>query len=795
MKMNRLKLFLPTPTAMIFAVVGGGYASVSWAQVEVGPLVEKPDLSQPELLERPPMDPYSLSYTPQRPDHVLDIRSREDCTKAGGEWKKKEIRVEASKWGWGCEIDGRREGLFTMRRSAYFDEIDGYVWYKNNQIEGWYTEWMAPGSFTRYLIHFKDGKRDGYALEWGEDGSLRKSSHYKDGVLDGKYEAYQECLPVLLGQYRDGQPFGIWERYVEPGMITTRTDFDRRAPESLNLPENAYWAEWYNGDGVRLVEGYTVENTPDDESMFYVGDLQLYSTKGQKWLKVHYNALGQNDDQPTFELCKLEDQPEAPKPAYISYAHDDMIIYCKDRDENITKKIYYYATGEIWKLEPITNDEAHGLVHEYYPTGEKLSSYRMVRGVPDGDIIYYDKSGAPISQTHVTNGTGTWKSMWFNGKVREEGRYDSGVKTGRWVTYFDTGNINTETEYNDYGVENGVSRSYFSNGVIGHEAHYANGLADGEWKSYFTDGRMAREGRYVRGNIEGAQLEYLHSGGIEARTELDRKRSALFQTRYYEDGSKRAEGNVQPGFSALGILMGTWSYYLKDGTKWLTLEYEYGDIRMPEAARCMEMGGQYALDDIKREMGCAVCGVNRQAPLNPRKYREGKWQWWNENGRLETTGSFRFGHYDGKWSYYYAGGGLMLQGGYALDRKTGIWEGYYEDGSPKFKGEYKDGVESGLWETYHATTKNISSSGVFDNGKRVGEWVYHYASGAIRSRGEMKDGKETGLWVEYYENGAKRGEGQFEKGKQSGTWTWWREDGSVWRTAEYVDGKEVTKKK
>ena len=764
------------------------------------PHPEKPDLSNPDAISLPPMDPYALSYTPEKPDDAKAILTPEECTKNGGQWStNKNVRemdfISLSQAG--CKINGQAEGRWT-----YFDAsksgstIDkknayGYVWMSANKKTGWEAIFTGPDDFVRILTHYKNGSIDGTAFEWNEMGALRQVATYQDGVLNGKFEHYEECLPTALGQYKDGKPTGTWTIYAEPGMISMRRNYDRKATQD-ELPEGAqaieaYWTEWFNGDGVRISEGFSASQNPEDTGT-RLGTLQLYSTKGNKWLAIQYDKQGRINDQATFDLCIPEDNPSAPQPSFLDYDHENLIIKCKNFDSDIYKEIYFYETGEIWKFVPIKNSLINGNVHEFHPSGAKLADYFVQNDIPEGDVTYYNQAGVafgPTSKLH--NGSGDFKSWWHNGNPKEEGRYLNGKKDGLWRTWYDTGSIEKETNYSN-GKRDGVEKIWFSNGVLSSEANYSKGARHGTVAAYYTDGHVSFKYNFVSGSAVGMCYDYTHAGNVKYETNYV-PMGTPEQTRFYSDGKKQSSGKAIPGFSE-PLQDGPWTFYLKNGTVWYTANYEGGFINSDKSKLCENIFGKYEVNPETHEVGCLVCAVNRKSPLAMYQVRENEWEWYNENGKLEKRGSIHMGHLTGNWEYHYPNGMIMLNGSYEIDKKTGEWTGYYETGSKKFSGSYKDGLETGTWKTYYDFDNKISSEGKFSEGKRVDKWTWFYTNGQVREEGSFLNGMESGTWTSYYENGKKQGEGEFVEGKREGSWTWWREDGSVWRTANYVKGRE-----
>lgn len=766
--------------------------------VDIAP--ETADLSEPDQIMRAPMDGRGVTFIPPKPEAAREIRTRDDCRRAHGVWKVQMKNFVTSSKTVACYVDDAYEGLAweiglgVSPEHAGEKTALGAHWLVNGIANGWAVGFREPGLPVMRLEHYQNGELDGAQLTFHESTSLKSAAHYRHGILDGRYELYMECLPVLLGQFKDGKPAGVWERFAEPGMLMSRTDYDKAADPSLGLPNDAFMTEWFNAEGVKIIDGYSTFAPIDPERLesnfqyLRVGDQQLYSTNGKPWIVVHYDFAGLIDDKKSFDLC---DGGQHKKPPYINYDHAELTMYCLDGDQNQTRQIRYYASApeRLWKIIPVNREGTpHGLVQVFHPTGELLANIVMSDGVAQGAVPFYDVSGNLMGQSLLSGGSGLWTEYWYNGKILETGLYKNGRKEGVWKRYFETGSPKTEEHYRD-GQLDGIYKRWYSNGVLAVELEYSNGLKNGELRGYYTDGRIVQKYHFKNGFYDKILSNYYHSGGIEFETDY-KDRDNIHQTQYSSDGKKIAQGRVLEGFDSRGEQEGTWQYYLKTGKPWMNIEYDYGKIQSPDAAACEELGGEYALDIENRALGCGLCYVNRQSPYQPNRMREGRWQWWNENGEREAVGSYRFGKMHGAWEYHYPNGGVMLRGNYEMGKKSGIWEGYYDNGFHKFSGEYRDGLESGKWRTYDAKTRKVSAEGAFDRGKRTGVWIYFYASGKVRESGRFEDGMETGVWTQYYESGKKRGEGVYETGAREGLWQWWREDGSLWREAHYIHGKE-----
>ena len=71
-----------------------------------------------------------------------------------------------------------------------------------------------------------------------------------------------------------------------------------------------------------------------------------------------------------------------------------------------------------------------------------------------------------------------------NGKLKIEGSYKDGKRSGRWVSYYRNGNVWAEATYRN-GKEYGPKTVYYENGKVYYTGEMKNGKRVGKWK--FTD--------------------------------------------------------------------------------------------------------------------------------------------------------------------------------------------------------------------------------------------------------------------------------------------------------------------
>ncbi|MCF8364921.1 MAG: hypothetical protein K9H16_04015 [Bacteroidales bacterium] len=98
-------------------------------------------------------------------------------------------------------------------------------------------------------------------------------------------------------------------------------------------------------------------------------------------------------------------------------------------------------------------------------------------------------------------GNGKAKSMvkqsfyYPDGKLRMEGEFKEGAKTGRWISFYSNGNKWSEGDYSE-GVNDGKTITYHENGQKYYEGAYDNGKRSGVWKFWDEKGEFLKEINY-----------------------------------------------------------------------------------------------------------------------------------------------------------------------------------------------------------------------------------------------------------------------------------------------------------
>lgn len=137
-----------------------------------------------------------------------------------------------------------------------------------------------------------------------------------------------------------------------------------------------------------------------------------------------------------------------------------------------------------WKLGNASN-------HEYYLIKDNITK--------EGAFQTFYKSG-PVKSSFNCNEFNfddfikskfhsKYKEYTIDGKLMCEGNYDNGIKTGKWVHYYENGEKDYEENYEN-GVLDGQYISYHENKKIFQKGNISKGKRNGEWITKYYDGNL-----------------------------------------------------------------------------------------------------------------------------------------------------------------------------------------------------------------------------------------------------------------------------------------------------------------
>lgn len=375
----------------------------------------------------------------------------------------------------------------------------------------------------------------------------------------------------------------------------------------------------------------------------------------------------------------------------------------------------------------------------YYETGS--DSLDFDKAIAIGAYKTYFESGGLRSEGYRdTTGEQQGKATVYakNGSKTREMTYKDGELNGPYKTYASTGYLLTEQTMKD-DERNGLKRHYYEDGQVMYEAEYKDDVQQGIGKRWDSDGNLVKKSSYVDGVLNGLSTDYYEDGSVK-RTQEYKNRKRVGETKlYYKSGELKhyEERNDD------GKLMTSRSY---DENGQLTRSREH-----------IETAEHGLVDERKRYNDSGqLTRLSRQAVDNSWRLTES----YDENGDVRDRRELK---------------GYDLHGLYISRYGNGLEKVHFVEGK-------RDG-------TYTVTDKdgNITASGEYDHGKKVGEWVSEDSYGSINEH-YNDSGKLDGVREVYGENGNLRLREHYENDLLDGSYQEYA-DGELVVEGEYVEGK------
>ncbi len=334
------------------------------------------------------------------------------------------------------------------------------------------TRTFYPGGIVHERIAFKDGKEEGKAYEYEQDGRIITIYDYRAGMMRAKevlnrydekgwrqgfWRAYwPNGKPKWEGKFVDDKRQGIFKEFDANGTLKTMEKFDQDMIQK-------------DAEEVKML---AIKNTY--HSTGKVSSIGSYSKDGRK------EGLFRSFD-------------DAGKPTTAA-------IFQGDRK---------MSEGEVSDVGAL---QGHWI--EYYGTGEKRAEGEYKEGKKDGPWTFFHRGGEVEQKGNYVNGLPQGEWVWFfegGGRHREE-RYRKGKEDGTSAEYDSAGTVITQGEYID-GLKDG--QWLYQLGDHKEVGAYRDGLKDGEWVHTYGNGKRAFVGRYVNGDPTGKHRWWWPNGELK----------------------------------------------------------------------------------------------------------------------------------------------------------------------------------------------------------------------------------------------------------------------------------------
>lgn len=182
----------------------------------------------------------------------------------------------------------------------------------------------------------------------------------------------------------------------------------------------------------------------------------------------------------------------------------------KGRKQGAWQKTYPNNSALLYK-GTFKDDKPVGTFEYYFPNGEKKAV--ITHGLPGGvsSVLLYFENGQLLSDGFYR--AEKKDSLWYNysaeGELISTENYKNDQLEGKSTYYYKEGQVyehKLQIEHRavyQNGVLNGKYQSYFYNGKLKSEGQYLKGDKSGEWIEYTSGGLLLVRSHYKLGQLHG----------------------------------------------------------------------------------------------------------------------------------------------------------------------------------------------------------------------------------------------------------------------------------------------------
>ena len=355
-----------------------------------------------------------------------------------------------------------------------------------------------PSGQIRQVINFRNGRRQGEGREFDDNGTLITIFEFHNDQMIGR-----EPVNRVNAQ---GEKIGTWKTFYPDGTLKEEEYYRNGVLHGVS--------RFFSESGMRI-----------NERVYREGQL---IEEGIQMIVEPIELISYYEDGITMSR----------KGRYLdSIPIGDHIFFNR---EGISERFVRYSerrTG-VRVLEGTVDENGvrNGIFEAFFETGELQSRVRWVNNVPVGEVTFFFREGG----------------------IEQTGNFNNGVRDGRWVWRYPSGNIHRE--YNlVMNVLNGLSIQYSDSATIvargeyldderegfwiehvgdaREEGNYVMGQKDGVWKTYYKDGQLYHTGNFIQGFPDGLHLFYYPDGTRKEEQHYVMGRRHRNWRKYYENGS------------------------------------------------------------------------------------------------------------------------------------------------------------------------------------------------------------------------------------------------------------------
>ena len=288
----------------------------------------------------------------------------------------------------------------------------------------------------------------------------------KDGLWIRQWESTRNVY--TRGQYKNGVPTGIWERYYPEGELMQKMN---HVQDTTIIDVTHYFTD-----------GKTVMSEG------------RYIKKRREGVWKMYNESGVLIAEESFKDSLLDGN-------------------CK----------YFYPTGKPLKVEQYLRGEKNGEAIEYYDSGKKRSEGKYLKDEREGAYKAWFPSGVTDCEGKYVKGVqdGNWRYFHEDGKIKMNVLYSMGkelkrkYENGTFKEYYDSSIPKSEYSYEN-GLKDGPFTEWYDKGeyaaVPGSPEDREAGIV---YREKLINTQVKMQGDYVGDKLEGEVIYYRENGSID----------------------------------------------------------------------------------------------------------------------------------------------------------------------------------------------------------------------------------------------------------------------------------------
>ncbi len=386
--------------------------------------------------------------------------------------------------------NGQKNGL----RITYLDKEIIAENFENDIKQG-LTTYYYPDSTIFKTVNFVNGREDGLAKEFGNDGRVITITVYKKGYVvsrekinridkEGRKQRlwkffHDNGLVRIEGRFKNDLKHGYFKEYDKHGkLLSTAKYIDGEAQENVvELSKLEVRTDYYPDGSVKIVQSYK-DDIPEGVRREYAPDGTIETSYIFKKGKIVGEGIVKEDGKKDGSWEEF----------YSDGRLKAQGIY--NNETKVGEWKYFYKNGNLEQTGQY--DDEGKLIGDwkwYYPSGNILREESFIDGLADGLMTEYSEEGRIITEGEFIEGMEEGPWFFEYGDYREEGEYSYGMRNGVWKYFFGNGALKFEGEFIENNP-NGKHIYYWDNGNKKDEIEYLMGMKEGDWKKYNYDGTL-----------------------------------------------------------------------------------------------------------------------------------------------------------------------------------------------------------------------------------------------------------------------------------------------------------------